>query len=66
MENGIIQTLLAIKTVEEKFRKIQENPALHGSENGLTADEHELLGKLIDLCGEVNIAGDAILKRYSL
>jgi len=66
MGNEIMQVLLAIKTVEEKFRKIQENPALYGAENGLTADEHELLGKLIGLCGEVNIAGDVILKRYSL
>jgi len=66
MENKIIQILSAIKTVEEKFRKIQENPALYGAEEGLTFDEHELLGKLIGLCGEVNIAGDAILKRYSL
>jgi len=66
MENKILQAMLAIKTVEEKFRKIQENPALFGAENGLKADEYALLGKLIDLCGEVNIAGDVILKRYSL
>jgi len=66
MGNEIIQVLLATQTVEEKFRKIQENPAMNGVENGLTANEHELLGKLIGLCGEVNIAGDAILKRYSL
>jgi len=66
MGNEIIQILSAIKTVEEKYRRIQENPALYGAEDGLTADEHELLGKLIGLCGEVNIAGDAILKRYSL
>jgi hypothetical protein len=65
MENEIKQVLLAVKTVEEKYRKIQENPALNGAENGFTADELELLGKLIGLCGEVNIAGDAILKRYS-
>jgi len=64
MENKIKQTLLAIKTVEEKYRKIQENPASNGAENGLTAEECELLGKLIVLCGEVNIAGDAIIKRY--
>jgi hypothetical protein len=60
----IKKVLLAIRTVEDKFRKIQENPALHGAENGLTAHEQELLGKLINLCGEVNIAGDVILKRY--
>jgi len=66
MGNAILQVLSEIKTVEEKFRKIQENPALNGAENGLTADEIELLNKLIGLCGEVNIAGDAILKRYSL
>ena len=65
MEKEINQVLLAIKTVEEKYRKIQENPALHGAENGFTADELEKFSKLIDLCGEVNIAGDAILKRYS-
>lgn len=61
----IKKVLLAIRTVEDKFRKIQGNPALHGAESGLTAHEQELLGKLIDLCGEVNIAGDAISKRYS-
>jgi len=66
MENEIMEVLLAIKTVEEKFRKIQGNPALNGAENGLTTDEQELLSKLIGLCGEVNIAGDAILKRCSL
>ena len=66
MENSILQVLLSIKAVEEKFRKIQENPALNSAENGLTADENKLLGELICLCGEVNIAGDAILKRYSL
>jgi len=66
MENEIIKVLLAVRTVEEKFRKIQENPALNGAENGFTAEENKLIGQLIDLCGEVNIAGDAILKRYSL
>jgi hypothetical protein len=65
MGNEIMHVLSAVKTVEEKYRKIQENPALNGAENGLTAYEIELLGKLIGLCGEVNIAGDAILKRYS-
>jgi hypothetical protein len=33
------QTLAAILTVEEKFKKIQENPALYGAENGFTAGE---------------------------
>jgi len=66
MEKTLIRALLAIKTVEEKFRKIQENPALNGTENGLTIDELKILDKLIDLCGEVNIAGDAIIKRFSL
>jgi hypothetical protein len=61
----IIQTLVAIREVEDKFAKIQENPALYGAENGgLTKQEHELLEKLIELSGEVNLAGNAILKRY--
>ena len=62
----IKRTLIAIKTVEEKFQKIQENPALNGPENGLTTHELAILNKLIEYCGEVNIAGDAICKRYSL
>jgi hypothetical protein len=61
--NTIARTLAAIKAVEEKFSKIQENPALYGAENGFTQQELELLDKLIELCGEVNIAGDAISKR---
>jgi hypothetical protein len=61
--NTITRILVAIKTVEEKFSKIQENPSLYGAENGLTTQETEILEKLIDLCGEVNLAGDAISKR---
>jgi len=61
----ISKTLTEIRTVEEKFKKIQENPALNGSENGLTAHELELLGKLISLIGEANIAADAIFRRAS-
>ena len=61
----IAKTLTEIQTVEEKFRKIQENPALNGSENGLTAHELELLEKLISLIGEANIAADAIFRRAS-
>jgi hypothetical protein len=61
--NTILQTLIAIRAVEEKFAKIQENPALNGSENALSREEMELLEKLITLCGEVNLAGDAITRR---
>jgi hypothetical protein len=61
--NTVLQTLIAIKAVEEKFAKIQENPALNGSENGLSNEEQALLEKLTALCGEVNLAGDAIIKR---
>lgn len=60
----IIKALLEIRTVEEKFSKIQENPAFYGAENGLTPHELEILEKLIHLCGEVNIAGNAISKRF--
>jgi len=59
----ITRTLIEIRTVEEKFRKIQENPALYGAENSLTAHDLEILEKLISLAGEANIAADAILKR---
>jgi hypothetical protein len=52
-----------IKTVKEMFRKIQENPALYGAENGLTSHEMEILEKLISLMGEANIAADEISKR---
>jgi hypothetical protein len=62
-QNIINKVLIEIKTVEEKFRKIQENPALNGAEYGLTAHEHELLEKLISLVGEANIAADEIVKR---
>jgi len=61
--NEITQIIIKMKEVEDKFRKIQENPALHGAENGLTAEELTILGKLIELIGEANIAADAILKR---
>jgi acetone carboxylase gamma subunit len=60
----IANTVIAIRDVEEKFRKIQENPALHGAELGLTAQEHEMLEKVIKYCGEVAIAGDAIVRRH--
>ncbi|GHT87101.1 hypothetical protein FACS1894137_13720 [Spirochaetia bacterium] len=59
----IKQTIISISTVEKKFRKIQENPALNGAENGLTADEQEILEKLIALCGEASTAGDEIARR---
>ena len=61
----IKKTLIEIKTVEEKFRKIQENPALNSSENGLTAHDLEVLEKLISSVGEANIAADEIIKRAS-
>jgi len=59
----ITKTLLEIKVVEEKFSKIQENPALYGAENGLTAHELETLEKLLNQLNAVNIAADAIIKR---
>lgn len=59
----ITRALIEIKNVEEKFRKIQENPALNGAENGLSTKELEILDKLINLIGEANIAANAILKR---
>jgi hypothetical protein len=61
--NIIARTIAVISEVEKKFQKIQENPALNGAEHGLTSEELELLEKLIDLCGEVNLAGDAIARR---
>jgi stalled ribosome rescue protein Dom34 len=59
----ITQALLVIKIVEEMFKRIQENPALYGAENGLTSHEMEILEKLISLISEANIAADAICKR---
>jgi len=38
---------------------------LYGAENGLTNQEVEMLGRLISLVGEVNIAADNIIKRGS-
>jgi len=59
------RTLSAVKDVEEKFNKILENSALTISENGgLTKKEIDLLEQLIELSGEVNLAGNAIMKRY--
>jgi len=63
-ETIISQVLDAVKIVEDKFRKIQENPALHGAENGFSKDELKLLERLISITGEVSIATDAIIKRY--
>ena len=60
----ILRALLEIKSVEEKYRKILEDPALFTSENGgFSAHEHEILEKLISLCGEANIAADVIIKK---
>lgn len=62
-EGLITKTLIEIRNVEEKFRKILENPALYGAENGLTNEQVELLGRLISLAGEANLAADVILKK---
>jgi len=59
----ISKVLSEIRIVEDKFRKIQENPAMYGAENGLTANQLELLEKVKNLVGEANIAADTILKR---
>ncbi|MCL2721517.1 MAG: hypothetical protein FWD47_09290 [Treponema sp.] len=59
----ISKVLSEIRIAEDKFRKIQENPAMYGAEYGLNVNESELLGKVINLVGEVNIAADSILKR---
>ena len=59
----ISRALKEIAVVEEKFRKIQENPALYGAENGLSTHEVEILEKLINSIGEANLAADSILKR---
>ena len=59
----ITRALVEIKTVEEKFSKIQENPALNGPENGLTEHELKILEQLISLCGEANLAASAISRR---
>jgi hypothetical protein len=58
--------LSEIREVEEKFRKIQENPALYGAEYALTPHELEIIEKVINLSGEINIAGKEILKRYGI
>jgi hypothetical protein len=61
----IAQVIISIRTVEEKFAKIQENPALNGAENGLTAQELEILDNLIDNCGAAAFAADEIIRRVS-
>ena len=61
--NLIINVLLEIKTVEEKFRKIQKNPALYGAENGLSSSEHKTLEKLISQIGEINLAANEIFNK---
>ncbi|MHC6204306.1 hypothetical protein ACYULU_14095 [Breznakiellaceae bacterium SP9] len=63
-EDIITQALISTKNVEEKFAKIQENPALYGAENGLTAQELETLEKLSAIHGEAMLAADEILKRH--
>jgi hypothetical protein len=64
LEKFVPRILADIKIVEEKFAKIQENPALHGAENGFTAQELEILEKLIKYLGEANLAADEISKRW--
>jgi len=52
-----------IHTVEEKFRKIQDNPAFYGAENGLSKHQLEILDKLISLVGEVSLATDELCRK---
>jgi ribosomal protein L10 len=60
----IAQALKEVQTVEEIFRKIQENPARYVAENdGFTARELEQLEKAIALCGETAIAANEISRR---
>ena len=59
----ITQVLITIKIIEEKFRKIQENPALYGAENGLNAQEQKIFETLINSIGVANLAADEILGR---
>jgi len=61
----IVNILINIQTVENKFRKIQENLAMYGAENGFTEQELNILENLINWIGETNIALDAIIKRSS-
>lgn len=61
----ITQALREIQDLEERFRKILENPALNGAEYGFTADEHEKLEKLRGLVGELAIAGNEIMRKFS-
>jgi hypothetical protein len=59
---SIAVILSNIRDIEEKFAKIQENPALYGAD-GFTADELKIFEQLIVQTGEINIAGNAIAKR---
>jgi hypothetical protein len=59
----ILKTLIEIKRIEEKFAKIQEDPARNGAENGLTNHELEIFEKLIEQIGAASIAADGIIKR---
>jgi len=61
----ITKILIKIKTVEEKFKKIQENPALYGAEHGLTKEELIIFDKFINSNDEVNIITDEIIKKVS-
>jgi len=60
----LARLLFEIKTVEEKFREIQKNPALYGFKNGFSAKELELLDKLLSLSGAEVIAPKEISERH--
>jgi hypothetical protein len=57
------EALIRIINIKEKFARIQENPALYGAKNGLTAEESEILEKLIAISGEAAFAAKEILRR---
>jgi hypothetical protein len=61
---GFIGRILdSIRNVEKKFAMIQEDSALYGPENALTAAEVEILEKLIALNGEAAFAAEEICRR---
>ena len=64
--NEITRALVELRDLEERFRKILENPALNGAEYGFTTDEHEKLEKLVGLVGEAAIAGNEIMRKFSV
>jgi hypothetical protein len=60
----IMRALVVIRNIKEKYARIQEDPALHGPENALTAEEVEILEKLIALSGEAAFAAKEIYNRF--